>query len=107
MRVFVYLAGLWVALGLVAGASGETAAATRPAHDQAQTSSAQTPRTPVAATAETIRSTVRQLSHPSPARRRAAIRQLAEWGPVAFPELKRVAGSGNLESALLARDLLE
>jgi hypothetical protein len=53
-----------------------------------------------------IREMIRQLNHPIHARRRAAIRQLAEWGPVAFPELRQAAKSGNMETALSARELL-
>ena len=34
------------------------------------------------------------------------MRQLAEWGPLAFAELRRAASGGDLEAAILARDLL-
>jgi hypothetical protein len=54
-----------------------------------------------------VRRAVRQLNHPSLSQRRAAIRRLAGWGPLAFPELRRASKSGNLEAALSARDLLE
>lgn len=54
-----------------------------------------------------IRRTIGQLNHPSPSKRRAAIRQLAEWGPIAFEELKHAATASNIEVALSARDLLE
>jgi hypothetical protein len=47
-----------------------------------------------------------QLSHPAPDRRADAIRQLAKWGPAAFPELRRAAKEADLETALSARDLL-
>ena len=50
---------------------------------------------------------VRFLNHPSPSRRRAAIRQLAGWGPVAFPELRRAVKGKNHEAALAARELLD
>ncbi len=53
-----------------------------------------------------IRNAIRQLTHPVHSRRRAAIRKLAEWGPWAFPELRRAAAGGNLETAISARDLL-
>src|SRR5690606_2720089 len=49
---------------------------------------------------------IRNLNHPSITQRRAAIRQLAEWGPVIFPDLRRAASSSDLEAALSARDLL-
>ncbi|MEP0844098.1 MAG: hypothetical protein HRF43_15455 [Phycisphaerae bacterium] len=61
---------------------------------------------PAGPTVEQIRQTIRQLSHPVHARRRAAVRQLAEWGPVAFPELRTVARSGDTEAALSAQELL-
>lgn len=54
-----------------------------------------------------IRQTVRLLNHPSPARRREAVRRLAGWGPVTFPELRRVAAGDKHETALAARELLE
>jgi hypothetical protein len=54
-----------------------------------------------------IRQSVRFLNHPSPARRREAIRKLAGWGRLAFPELKRAANDRNHEVALAARELLE
>ncbi len=47
-----------------------------------------------------------QLSHPLPAKRSDAIRQLADWGPFAFPELRKAARDADLETALSARDLL-
>ncbi len=62
--------------------------------------------TPVAPSTEQIRQVIGQLNHPVLIRRRAAIRQLAEWGPLVFPELRRAAAGSNLEAALSARDLL-
>jgi hypothetical protein len=57
--------------------------------------------------AQEIRRAIRDLNHPTVTKRRAAIKQLAEWGPVAFPELRRAAEDrGNVEAALSARDLL-
>lgn len=53
-----------------------------------------------------IRRAVRRLNHPLRARRREAIRQLAEWGPLAFDELRRAARGPDLEAAILAKDLL-
>jgi len=53
-----------------------------------------------------IRQAIRDLNHPSPARRREAVRRLADWGPLAFDALGKVAAGSELEPALLARDLL-
>lgn len=64
------------------------------------------PSTRPAPTPDEIRRAVRQLNHPSVTQRRAATRQLAEWGPLAFGELRQAAASPALESALAARDLL-
>src|SRR5262245_52041125 len=61
---------------------------------------------PAAVSQDQIRSAIRDLNHPAIARRRAAIRQLAGWGPVAFPELRQAAQDRNLEAALSARTLL-
>jgi hypothetical protein len=57
-------------------------------------------------TEQEIRLAIRDLNHPSPARRRAAVQRLAEWGPLAFDALGKVASGTELEPALLARDLL-
>ncbi len=62
---------------------------------------------PAAASTDDVRRAVRDLNHPAVSRRRAAIRQLAEWGPQVFPELRRAARERNLEGALSALDLLE
>jgi len=56
--------------------------------------------------ASLIRGAVRELNHPSPARRRVALRRLAEWGPFAFEELREAAAGPDHESALAARGLL-
>lgn len=61
---------------------------------------------PVAPTEAQVEQAIRQLNHPAHARRRAAIRQLAEWGPVVFPQLRRAAKSDNTETAISARELL-
>lgn len=53
-----------------------------------------------------VSAAVHDLNHPSPSRRRQAVRQLAAWGPLAFDELNRAADGPAFESALLARDLL-
>ncbi len=53
-----------------------------------------------------VRQMVRQLNHPSPARRTAALRQLAAWGPFAFNELRRAADGPDHEAALSAQALL-
>lgn len=53
-----------------------------------------------------IRRTVRELNHPSPERRQAALRRLAEWGPFAFDALREAAAGPEHESALAARGLL-
>lgn len=80
-----------VAGSLADGPAGESKAATRPAPP----------------TEQMIRATVQQLHHPVASKRRLAVRQLAEWGPIAFPELRRAAEGTDLEAALSARDLLE
>lgn len=69
----------------------------------AVSSPASAPATP---SADQIRAAVRMLNHPSVSRRQAAIRKLAEWGPLAFAELRKAAADRNLEAALSARDLL-
>jgi hypothetical protein len=71
-------------------------------------SSAQTSRPQAAAAPSTqeIQLAIRDLNHPALSKRRAAIRRLAHWGPLAFPELRRASQDRNLESALSARDLL-
>lgn len=53
-----------------------------------------------------IRAAIRDLNHPSPARRRDAVGKLADWGPLAFDALRKVADGPDLEPALLAGDLL-
>lgn len=75
---------------------------TRPA-TQPASASASAPAEPTAAE---IRQAVKQLKHPSPAKRREAIRQLAAWGPITFPELRKAAQGSDLEAALSARTLL-
>ena len=65
------------------------------------------PSTRPAPSRDEIRRAVRQLNHPNLTQRRKAIRQLAEWGPLAFGELREAANSSSLESALSARDLLQ
>ncbi|HQE43410.1 MAG TPA: hypothetical protein PLM77_09455 [Phycisphaerae bacterium] len=91
-----------VLLVWLAGSSAE-----RPVFAAVDTAPASQPASrPARPSPERIATVVRQLSHPAYARRRAAIRQLAEWGPVAFPALRQAAQSKDLETALLARDLL-
>jgi hypothetical protein len=75
---------------------------TRPA-TQPTSTPASAPAEPSAAE---IRQAVKQLKHPSPAKRREAIRQLAAWGPITFPELRKAAQGSDLEAALSARTLL-
>lgn len=50
---------------------------------------------------------IQALNHPLPVRRRQAVRQLANWGPLAFERLRAVTAGPDLEAALLARDLLD
>lgn len=94
--------GLVVVVLACAGYAGAEAPAV-----PAASAPASAPASRPAPTAAEIRAAVRLLSHPAPARRRAAIRQLAEWGPAAFPELRRVAKSADFEAAISARDLLK
>lgn len=89
-------------LSLLSGWAGLQTRADGPASSPASQPTTQ----PARPTAEQIRKAVRELSHPVHVRRRAAIRQFAEWGPMAFPELRRVISSSDHEAALSARDLL-
>ncbi len=61
---------------------------------------------PAGPSASEVREAIADLSNPRPARRRAAARQLASWGPAVIPDLRRVAAEADLETALLARALL-
>ena len=93
---------LMLPLAVVASAGAIALGAEAPA-----SSPASAPATrPEAPSRAEIRQAVRQLNHPIVAKRRAAIRQLARWGPLTFEELRRAAGGRNLEAAILARDLL-
>jgi len=82
-------------------------AAVRPVRGTPASQPASVPAAASRPSDDEIRSTVRLLNHPSPGRRRAAIRKLAEWGPLAFAELRRAAKGKNHEAALAARELLE
>lgn len=103
-RLGLTLAAAWLATAC----SGFAQTSTSPADGGgADSQSATSPATrAVPPTEEQIRTAIRELNHPSPGRRREAVRQLAEWGPLAFNELGRVAAGPDLEPALLARDLL-
>ncbi len=61
---------------------------------------------PAQPSAGEIRSAIADLSNPRPARRQAAVRELAGFGPVVIPDLRRLAAEGDFEAALLARTLL-
>lgn len=76
-------------------------AGSQPAPASTQASSATAP------TEAEMRQAIRELNHPSPTKRRDAVRRLADWGPLAFDALAKVAAGPDLEPALLARDLLE
>ncbi len=104
---------MWIIPGwawgiMIAGSAG-SAAIERPTSAAAPaTAPAAAPdRQPIAEpTPGNIRAAVRDLRHPSPARRQAATERLAAWGPIAFPQLREAAAGSDLEAALLARDLL-
>lgn len=101
-------------LGCLAGYGHSAAPGSDPGIAGQDRSTSQPASNPSAATRpagapapEAIRKVVRDLNHPQPARRRAAIRQLAEWGPLAFPELRAAIARGSHEEALSARALLQ
>lgn len=95
--------GLWV-IGI---AIGLTPAAGPPSTGPTAVSTATAPSGQVSPPDDSqVRHMVRQLNHPSPVRRRAALRQLAAWGPFAFNELRRAAEGPDHEAALSAQALL-
>src|SRR5262249_4747198 len=87
-----------LAAEVCAGAGPASVPASRPAPGSVSTTRP---------SSEQMRHMVVQQSHPVLARRREAIRQLAEWGPAAFPELRKVTQSSDHEAALSASELLK
>ncbi|HSW47364.1 MAG TPA: hypothetical protein VLM89_17510 [Phycisphaerae bacterium] len=100
MKQSTLFLGLVFVLGGVQHARPATGTALGTATAPAETASGQSP-----GLAE-VRRVVGQLGHPSPTRRKAAMRQLAAWGPLACDALREAAGADDLETALSARDLL-
>ena len=100
MRRWAFVAMMGLVLGFGSAALAEKSArpATRPTSAPASA--------PAEPSVAEIRAAVKQLKHPSPAKRRDAIRQLAAWGPITFPELRKAAQGSDLEAALSARTLL-
>src|SRR5690554_5831938 len=92
----------WAAFAAASSNSAASPGATAPADAARPVASTR----PVPPGEDQIRQAIRDLNHPSPSRRREAVRQLADWGPLAFDALAQVAAGPELEPALLARDLL-
>jgi hypothetical protein len=94
---------LWIRVPLIVGVIAGSVQAAEPTSGPAESAASRPVELP---SPDAVQRAIRQLNHPLPAKRQEAVRQLSLWGPLAFEHLEQVAAGADLESALLARDLL-